>query len=466
MKKMITFLSSCFLIQLITAQVFIVDTINKTGPLDKRINLVYLADGYTATEQGKFLTDVIVINNKLFNTVPFKEYKNYFNVFAVKVVSAESGIKHANNASDCPGLATQPITNPLNYFGTKFDAFSIHRLVVPDSFAKINAVLAANFPDYDQVLLVGNTSFYGGSGGPIATSTTNSNAAEIMIHEIGHSFAGLADEYWAGSQYAAEKPNMTSQSNATLVKWKNWIGTPNIGVFQHSGGTGWYKPTTGGVCKMEVLNPDFCNVCKETFVERVHTLTTPLDSYFPANATSLNVNATLGFKINLINPIPNTLKRTWKINNIQQALNLDSFTVLSGSLPNGNHTVLVTVLDTTVLSRAENHINLHTYNIIWNLSVATGISEPDLFQASLKIYPNPFQENLLVQYQLEKRADVSIQLVSLDGKQIPLVQVKKQNAGSYNVPFSLEKYQLTAGTYFVVFTINGNIVAKEIIKLK
>lgn len=466
MKKLIVFFFFCFLVQLSSAQVFTVDTISKTGPLNKRINLVYLADGYTAAEQAKFIADVINMNDKLFNTIPFKEYKNYFNVFAVKVISAESGIKHANTAPDCPGAGTHPVSNPLNYFGTKFDAFSIHRLVVPDSFAKINAVLAANFPDYDQVLMVSNTSFYGGSGGSIATSTTHANAAEIMIHEVGHSFAGLADEYWAGSQYAAEKPNMTAQSNATLVKWKNWIGTTNIGVFQHSGGPGWYKPTTGGVCKMEVLNPAFCNVCKETFVERIHNLTSPLDSYFPANAIPLNVYATQGFKLNLINPIPNTLKRTWKVNGNQQALNVDSFTVLSGSLPNGNHTVLATVLDTTELSRADNHISLHTYNITWNMSVATGISEPDLFQASLKIFPNPFQENLVVQYQLEKRADVSIQLVSLDGKQMQLVQVKKQNAGNYTVPFSLEQYHLAAGTYFVVFNINGNTVARELIKLK
>ncbi len=466
MKKIYTLLFSFLLYHSGIAQVFPVDTIIKTGPLDKRLNIVYLADGYLASEQAKFITDVIAINDKLFNTVPFKEYKNYFNVFAVKVVSTESGIKHPSTAPDCPGIGTHPVSNPANYFGTTFDFGNIHRLVVPGNFALINSVLAANFPEYDQVLMIGNTSFYGGSGGAIATSTTHSSAAEIMIHEIGHSFAGLADEYWAGSQYAGEKPNMTAQSNPALVKWKNWIGTPGIGVFQHTGGPGWYKPTTGGTCKMEALGPAFCSVCKEALVERIHSLISPLDSYTPSNAGTINIYGTVGFKINLLQPVPNTLKRTWAIDGNPQIYNVDTFTVLTGSVPNGNHTVLATILDTTALTRADNHISLHTNNITWNLSVATGIAEPEVFKASLQIFPNPFQENLVVQYQLEKRSDVSIKLVSLDGKQISLVEEKKQSAGIYSMPFTLQQYQLAAGTYFIVFNINGHTVAKELVKLK
>lgn len=465
MKNLLLFLF-IFLLKQTHAQVFTVDTIIKTGPLSKRINLVYLADGYTSSEQTKFITDVITINNKLFNTIPFKEYKDYFNVFAVRVISGESGIKHASTASDCPGVATHPISNPKNYFGTRFDVGNIHRLVVPDSFAKVNAVLAANFPDYDQVLIVGNTGFYGGSGGTYATSTTHTSAAEIMIHEIGHSFAGLADEYWAGSQYATEKPNMTAQSDASLVKWKNWIGTPGIGVFQHTGGPGWYKPTTGGTCKMEVLNPAFCSVCKETFVERIHALVSPIDSYMPSNAAVLNVSSTIGFKTNLVKPNPNTLQQNWFIDNIQQAAIIDTFTVLSGSIANGNHTIRTTILDNTALSRADNHISFHTYNFIWNLSVATGISEPDLFRAGLKLFPNPFAENLVVQYEIEKVSSVGVLLISSDGKTIPLVQEKKQTPGSYSTTFSLSRYNLAAGVYTIVFNVNGQTIAKELVKLK
>jgi hypothetical protein len=450
----------------VTAQVFTVDTISKTGPLDKRINLVYMADGYTAGEQTKFINDVISINDKLFNTIPIKEYKNYFNVFAIRVISVESGVKHPVTATDCPSTATHPQSNPNNYFGTTFDVGNIHRLVVPSSYANINSVLATNFPLYDHAFVVGNTSFYGGSGGTIATSTTNISAAEIMIHEIGHSFARLADEYWAGPQYAIEKPNMTAQSNPALVKWKNWMGTPGIGVFQHTGGLGWYKPTTSNTCKMEALGPAFCAVCKETFVERIHELSSPLDSYSPLNATTLNVYSTVGFKLNLLQPIPNTLKVRWSVNAEEKALNTDTFTLQQGSLVNGNHTLLASVTDTTQLSRADNHLTIHTTNISWQLSIATGVQEPDVFRASLKIFPNPFSESLVLQYKLERRSAVSVQLISMNGTTTQLIEEKNQPAGSYSLPFTLDKLQLAAGVYTMLFKINGATIAKELVKLK
>lgn len=466
MKSIVTVIVLFLFIDLANAQVFTVDTISKTGPLDKRINLVYLADGYTAGEQTKFINDVISINDKLFNTVPIKEYKNYFNVFAIKVISVESGVKHPVTAGDCPSTATQPPSNPNNYFGSTFDVGNIHRLVVPSSYSNINSVLGTNFPLYDHAFVIGNTSFYGGSGGTVATSTTHTSAAEIMIHEIGHSFARLADEYWAGPQYAIEKPNMTAQSNQALIKWKNWIGTPGIGVFQHTGGPGWYKPTTGGTCKMEALGPAFCAVCKESFVERIHELSSPLDSYFPANASPINIYSSFGFKLNLLQPIPNTLKVRWSLNTEEKALNTDTFTILQGSLANGNYNLVATIADTTQLSRADNHLSIHTSTISWQLSIATGVQEPELFRTSLKIFPNPFSESLLLQYKLERKSAVTVQLISMNGTVTQLIEEKNQPAGSYSLPFTLSNYKLAAGVYSVAFKVNGATIAKELIKLQ
>src|SRR5690349_16072570 len=150
-------------------QVFPTDTVVKKGALTKRINFVYLADGYLSSELNTFSTDVTSINNKLFLTTPFKEYINYFNIFQVRVPSAESGAKHAHSASDCPDVSVQPISDPKNYFGSKFDVGGIHRLLVPDSNAKINSVLASNLPNYDQAFIIAHSSFYGGSGGVYAT---------------------------------------------------------------------------------------------------------------------------------------------------------------------------------------------------------------------------------------------------------------------------------------------------------
>ena len=213
------------------AQVFEMDTILWNGNTNKRINYVFLADGYQQSELNQFVTDVEGVTNALFNTTPFFEYRNYFNVFAIKVPSNESGAKHPGTANDEPG--NQPVVAVDNYFGSTFDFADIHRLVVATENFKISNVLAANFPDFDQSFILVNSPYYGGSGGSNAVSTTHVNAGEIAIHEIGHSFAHLSDEYFAGDQFLGESPNMTSVTDPAIVKWKNWYGDEGIGIFPH-----------------------------------------------------------------------------------------------------------------------------------------------------------------------------------------------------------------------------------------
>src|SRR5689334_10593674 len=83
------------------AAVFEVDTIQYKGDLKKHINLVVMGDGYTLAEQTQFMTDAHKLTDYLFNIAPWSFYKNYFNVFAIKVISPESGVKHPRTAPDC-----------------------------------------------------------------------------------------------------------------------------------------------------------------------------------------------------------------------------------------------------------------------------------------------------------------------------------------------------------------------------
>jgi hypothetical protein len=449
-------------------QVFPTDTVVKTGTLSNRINYVYLSDGYQSTELNTFTTDVTTINNKLFLSTPFKEYVNYFNIFQVRVPSAESGAKHPNSASDCPAGGAQPIINPKNYFGSRFDVSGIHRLVVPDSFAKLNSVLATNFPAYDQALIVVNSQFYGGSGGVFATSTTNVSSAEVSIHELGHSFGLLADEYWAGSIYAAEKPNMTAQSDPLLVKWKNWVGTNNVGVYPYTSGTGWFRPVQNNRCKMEVLGVSFCSVCTEALIEKIHTLVNPIDGFTPSNASPIPAgnNVDLGFKLRQVLPVPNTLKTTWQLDGTAFAWNVDTATLQASSLTTGTHTLLSTVIDTTLLSRSVNHISVHIYNTQWTISRVTGISAPELYRANLKVFPNPTANDLVVKYELEKKANVAIELLSPDGKRILRHERKAQLPGIHSFTIDTRKLGISSGIYFVAFSINGNTLTKEVLKVE
>jgi hypothetical protein len=449
-------------------QVFPTDTVVKMGPLNKRINFVYLSDGYLLTELSSFTSDVTNINNKLFLTTPFKEYINYFNVFQVRVPSAESGAKHAHTASDCPAIGVQPVYDPKNYFGSRFDYGGIHRLLVPDSNSKINSVLASNLPTFDQAFIVVNSDYYGGSGGVYATSSTDPSAAEVGIHELGHSFGKLADEYWAGPGYALEKPNMTAQSNPALVKWKNWVGLNDVGVYPYVGGPGWYRPVQGSRCKMEVLGVPFCSVCVEAFIERIHTLINPIDKVTPAAAAApLSIEGSeYGFKLNLIAPIPNTLKVTWKLDGNVIGNNVDTVTINGAMLSITNHTLVATVIDTSLLSKADNHVTIHTYNVQWNLSRVTGISNPELFKANLQVFPNPAVHDIQVKYELEKKANVSVELITVDGKRISRYEKKGQLPGRYTYTLDANKMHISPGMYFVVFSLNGNRLTKEVIKIE
>jgi IgA Peptidase M64 len=347
-----------------SAQKFDLDTLHYNGKSANRINLVILGDGYTQAQLNKFSQDARKFKDHLFNEAPFSAYKRYFNVFAIKVPSAESGVKHPRTAPDCYG---QEMANPDNYFGTSFDVGGIHRLVVPSQYGKIARVLADNFPEFDQVVLLANTPYYGGSGGLYATATLDRQSSEIAVHEMGHSFGGLADEYWAGENYAMEKANMTQVGIPELVKWKNWL-TPEtgIGIYPHVG-TSWYKPAPGN-CKMESISSNFCAVCSEAIIEHIHALLSPVSTVSPANhATLITTAHTPDFFVSLknIKPSPNTLKTAWQLNGVRVASNKDSIQITPSRLQPGLNILSVSIQDTTTRIRSQDHLQNHRFSVNW-----------------------------------------------------------------------------------------------------
>jgi len=353
----------------VKAQTFPVDSVLFNGDPNKFINIVFMGDGYQQNELPSFDTAVQNTSNYLFKSSPFKEYKNYFNVFGIKVSSAESGADHPNLAPDCPTTSSHPVLSVNTYFNSTFDYSSIHRLLVPTNSSAINNVIINNFPTYDQKTMLVNSPYYGGSGGSTATASLNAYSAEIMVHEIGHSFANLADEYWAGNGYADEKANMTQQKNSTLVKWKNWIGTGGVGIYQYCCGgnsASWYRPHNS--CKMQKLGQDFCPVCKETIALAIlQKFGTPIASFLP-NQSVISVTVdSIKFRINLYKPNPNTLRTKWFLNGKKIAMNVDSLTITSIQLIVGNNSISVQVLDTSSFIRADSHAATNTFSVNWTV---------------------------------------------------------------------------------------------------
>ncbi len=467
MKKIILIFLQLILMNSINSQVFDVQNIQYKGDQNKFINIVILGDGYTVNEQQIFIDKATILTNDLFSQSPWSNYKNYFNVYAIKVISLESGVKHPNNLAECVSAGV-PFSNPNNYFGSTFDYFGIHRLVVPINSQNITNVLANNLPNYDIVIIIANSPYYGGSGGSRALATTNVNSKEILIHELGHSVGILADEYYAGDAYVGEKANMTQVTNPSLIKWKNWLTTPQIGINSY-GNSGisntWFKPTSN-TCKMQILGVPYCSVCKEKLIENIHVKANPVVSYNPSNITTINsLNQFLNFSLTeLMKPIPNTLTINWQLDTTIFNNNLENFQVDQNNLSNGTHTLTATVVDETSFVKTDNHNTIHFNTVTWTIQKnSLGVSTvAESNQIGISVFPNPSTDKINIEIDLEKSSNLSIELVSIDGKIIKTSPNKNVLEGKTINSFDISN--LASGNYIFSIKINGANYSKIFVK--
>lgn len=452
MKKTLFFLLTgtlCF------SQVFQTVPVLQNGPNDKRINIAVLGDGFTAAQQDDFVASAQSTINYLFTKSPYAEYKNYFNAYAVKVISAESGVKHPGTATDVTEPVI-PVSNPDNYLGSSFD-FGVHRCIYSNTTNKVAQVLAANVPDYDITYILGNSTAYGGCGGTYAFASLNASANEIVVHELGHSFGKLADEYWFSG--SGESPNKTQNSNPTTIKWKNWVGLNNVGIYPHAENPAWYRPHQN--CEMRYLDRQFCSVCKEAIIERIHFLVSPVDSYTPTNSSMVDANSDVTFTINEILPIPNTLVNSWTLNGTALPSTSNSLVITPSQLNNGNNILIFSVTDNTALIKIDNHSTVHFNNITWTLNKSTlGASEVKAVERRFSIYPNPANNELYIKGKQEFSKNISVVLYDTSGKLIPVKFEMKDSSTIF-----INIHNLPAGMYTLGVTEDkGLIISQKIIK--
>jgi len=196
------------------------------GPAEDKLDLLLVADGYTAKERAKFDKDVRRLVDALFQQSPFKERRRDFNVRALFVPTAQSGV-------------SRPLTgiHRRSPIGASYDAFGSERYVLAFENRSWRD-LAANAP-YDAVAIIVNAPTYGGGGifNLYMTVAADSMwAPYIFVHELGHSLAALADEYFtsdtaylpdeARDEHEPWETNITA--DPTGAKWKDLIasGTP------------------------------------------------------------------------------------------------------------------------------------------------------------------------------------------------------------------------------------------------
>ena len=443
------------------AQTFEVETIKLSGTPDKRINLVILGDGYQASEMDKFITDASNFTTEMFSQSPFLEYNNYFNVYAIKTPSNESGADHPGSAFDVSEPAS-PVEFVDTYFNSTFDGFGFHRLLfygINGSAAganklKIEAVLAENFPTYDQALILVNSNIYGGSGGEFAISSLAPSANEIAIHELGHSLFDLVDEYYPGDGRLLETTNATQTLNATTIKWKNWLNTDNVGIYPY-GTTGeaatWYRPHQN--CKMRYLDRPFCAVCKEGMIEKIHDLVSPIENFSPNETTVENPEFPLDFEVSLILPTPNTLETVWLLNDVVYANNSNTVTLEDADMQEDENTLSVLVTDNSSLLRIENHETIHVSTVTWlvnRATLSTSITEAAAKNYSISLTPNPANSVLNLKFESNTVNALKVVVTSIDGKRIQELEISKFE----NTTLNTSGY--TSGVYIVNF-YDGNV---------
>ena len=200
--------------------------IQKSGDPATKVDFLILGDGYTAAERSKFENDVRRLTAILFAASPFKERRRDFNVWALCPPSAESGVSRPST-----GVHRR---SPL---GATYDAFGSERYVLTFDNRALREV--ASFAPYEFIEIVTNTRTYGGGGifGLYSTVAADSaQAAYVFVHEFGHHFAGLADEYYtspvaylpATVRTEPWEPNVTALLDPKDLKWKDLVasGTP------------------------------------------------------------------------------------------------------------------------------------------------------------------------------------------------------------------------------------------------
>ncbi|HEX8078199.1 MAG TPA: M64 family metallopeptidase, partial [Chthoniobacterales bacterium] len=350
--------------------------IRESGPRSNRINVVILSEGYTSAElTTKFPADAQRIMDGFLASEPFREYRDYFNFFTIAVPSQESGSDHPSR-----GIARD------TYFNSSYDTYGVPRMLTipPNSFissyaegeGKVSNLLAQFVPDYDVAMLLVNDEEYGGTGGGTAIVSMNDMSTTTAIHEMGHSFAGLADEYDLETPglFSTEGPNVTQQTNRDLIRWRSWIlpstpiPTPEtidpgtnkphygdvVGLFEGASyqRTGWYRPKF--TCRMNTNISPFCEVCAETLTLNIYRRVSHLDAVTPqVRKVNIPLGQSATFTVTKLQPTTHSLSVQWFLDDVAVAgATGDSFTI-SDDGTGGYHNIRVDVWDPTPLVRVD-----------------------------------------------------------------------------------------------------------------
>ena len=235
-------------------------TLQQAADTSRCIHIAFVAEGYQADEMARYIEDCKVAIESLFKHEPFKHLKDRFNIVAVQSPSIDTGTSEPNQ-----GIWKNTV------LGSHFDTFYSNRYLTTLHLKRLHDVLAGT--PYEHIIVLVNTDRYGGGGIYNSYNLTYVNGPSfrpVVVHEFGHSFGGLGDEYPYGNDdpmYFADtepwEPNLTTKCDFN-GKWENLVRQGKAGFIE--GGGYLEKGVWRGFenCRMRTNEePEFCLVCQQ-----------------------------------------------------------------------------------------------------------------------------------------------------------------------------------------------------------
>lgn len=335
-------------------------TLFTNGTTSKRANLVFIGDGYTTSDLNLYATHVNNLLTSIFEHEPFKEYKSLYNAYRLDVVSEESGVDN----DPVLGIAKNTA------LGMYFWCGNIERLLCVDNYRVQEYAKLA--PANSQFIALANSTKYGGSGGTnAAASGGNIYSSDVLLHELGHSFGKLADEYERFfTPYNGPEPtqsNISIHNSSSMaqsgLKWANWLGTDpsvlfgqefgeQIGTHEGAslGTSGIFRPTS--LSRMRLTTYPFNIVAIESFIIQLYkNFASPIEK---ATKTKGIKKSTQKLTVLPAKPATHDLEIQWYVNSKKKSgATGTSFRMSKYKYPKGTHHVKVVVRDNTAWVRNE-----------------------------------------------------------------------------------------------------------------
>ena len=241
-------------------------TLQQAADTSRCIHVAYVAEGYQQHEMGIFLEDCRAAMESLFRHEPFHQMQDRFNMIAVMSPSAESG-----TSWPAKGIWKNTV------LGSHFDTFYSDRYLTTLHLKKLHDVLAGT--PYEHIIILVNTDHYGGGGIYNSYNLTYAHGPQfrpVVVHEFGHSFGGLGDEYPYGDDdpmYFPDtepwEPNLTTKHDFS-GKWEALVSEGRAGLIE--GGGYLSKGVWRGFenCRMRTNEePEFCLVCRQALTRLI-----------------------------------------------------------------------------------------------------------------------------------------------------------------------------------------------------